>query len=93
MKIKIGNNYYSLTNIKGIIMVILATIITLILVFIPNEITNGILIMAGAMFLALKIMWIADKLTNWYITKKKKPSTNYDNFPWRDLFRDLENKQ
>lgn len=80
MKIKIGNKYYSLTskeaNIKGVIMVIIATIITLILVFIRQELQQMILYLSGAMFLALKIMWIADKLTNWYIKKYKNPDKN-----------------
>lgn len=89
MKIKIGNNYYSLTskevNIKGIIMVVLATIITLILVFIRQELQQMILYMSGAIFLGLKIMWVADKITNWYIAKKKTPPNDmYSNFTWDD---------
>lgn len=97
MKIKIGNKYYSLTsketNIKGVVIVILATIITLTLVFIQQKLQQMILYLSGAMFLGLKIMWIADKITNWYITKKKIPEKNKPlkrPYPWEYPDHDLD---
>ena len=88
MKIKIGMKYYSLTDkevcIKGITMVVIATIFILILKFINPEIRTGILFMAGAWYLAIKAIWLADIITNWYIKKKKKSLIEDDDETWFD---------
>ena len=87
MKIKIGKEIYSLTSkearLKGIIMLVLATVFIVVLAIVPSEIQQMILYMSGALFLAKGALYISDHITNWYIKKRKTPSTDIFN-TWMD---------
>lgn len=88
MKIKIGEKTYSLTSkevrLKGIVMLIIATIFILLIKFINPAIINGILYMSGAWYLAIKAMLLADIITNWYIKRKKNVLIEDEEYPWFD---------